>query len=652
MAGFSVNIGANTFQLSKNLKELKSDLVNFKRELSTATDATQVIRLNQAIAQTERQIKSISGAQNIRAIGRDMKELPAGFNQAGFAVGNFSRIVQDAPFSLLSGNLIAVSNNIDPMIQSFVQLKQQTGSSGAAFKALASNLMGSGGLLLGFSLVNAAITFFSARSMYAKEKSKELADTIRDAAKVEREATASMAGQIATVNALASTIGNTNIAYNERKRALEELRSINKSYFGDIQLEDAATGKLTKTINDYSQAIINSAIQKEFAQEIAKVAKAASDADAELAKATTKLAQAEKEAAAAKVNKRISGKSATQETFAEADANTALVTAFNEQRVAREKVTDLLTEQALLTDRLNKAVAEGVKHKDIDAGKTIKEIDLLKQRIDALKQLQSEVGLTTEQKIELTQLEIKLATRDAVKLGFTKQELQDRIDSIIENAFPVKTFEFKINPVIKIDRAEIDSNIDIAESIGLEDIDLSSWDKLIEKMKEASAEKSELLDTEKEKQLAAFIIDQLGPAFTDLFANISSDGANAIKEFGRAVGDIIKRLIAAALAAAILSAILSAIFPGAAAGGALSFKTIFGQLGGFKFAKGGIVTGPTLGLIGELNRPEAVLPLDRLPQILSQMNGGGGSETLTTRVSGNDLLFILERTQRKQGRTL
>jgi hypothetical protein len=653
MAGFNINIGANTFELTKSLSELRKHLADLKKQLETATDAATVTRLNQAITQTDRQIKSISGAQSIQAIGRDMKELPAGFNSASFAVGNFSRVVQDAPFALLSGNLMAVSNNIDPLISSFVQLKQQSGSAGAAFKALGSSLIGSGGLLLGFSLVNAALTYFSARSMYAKDKTKELSDTIRDSATVEREAAASMAGQIAQVSALARTVGDANKSYNERKRALEELRQINKNYFGDLQLEDAATGKLAATVNEYSKAIINAAIQKEFAQEIAKVAKAASDADADLAKSTTKVTNAEKALAKARAESRPTGREGVSGPGAfteEAAAQDALTDAMVKQRDAREKVTDLLTEQAILTDRLNKAVSEGVKLKDLDTDKTKKETDALKLRIEALKQLQSDAGLTRAEQVLLVQLEVQLASRDAVKLGFTKQELQERIDGIIEKAFPVKTFEFKISPVIKIDRAKISSDIDISESLGLEEIDLSAWDELIEKIRKASKAKKELLDDEQERKYAEFVSGTLGPAFADLFENIATNGAGALEEFGQTVTGIIKRLIAAAAAAAILSAILSAIFPGAGKG-VTGFKAIFGQLAGFKFAQGGIVTGPTMGLIGELNRPEAVIPLDRLPQILSQLgNNNEGGGTLTAHVSGDGLLFILNQAQRKQNR--
>jgi hypothetical protein len=658
MAGFHIEIGANAAQLTKTLGELRADLAAFRKALATATDVNKVIELNKAIAQTERQIKAISGAQNIKAIGRDMKELPAGFNQAGFAVGNFSRIVQDAPFALLQGNLIAVSNNIDPLIQSFVQLKQQTGSGVAAFKALGNSLLGSGGLLLGFSLVNAAITFFSARSMYAKDKTKELADTIRDSAQVQSDAAASTAGQIAQVNALASVISDTNNSYTQRKRALEGLRGVNKAYFGDLQLEDAATGKLTKTINEYAKALINAATVKEFSQEIAKTRKEVFDADTELAKATTKLTNAEKDLARARAESRPTGREGTGVSGAEADAQSELSEAFTKQREAREKVLDLQTRELLLTNGLNKAIADGTKLKGLDADKTTKETDALKERISALKQLQSDTGLTEPQRIELAQLEIELATRDAVELRFTPEELQQRIQGIIDSSFPKErlTSRLKIQIIGELDttglkKTTIDSpELDVAGATGSDSISrLSSLIKLIQEAQRAQAE---LLKQDKLEAFAGAVTNILTPAFTDFFTALQTDGANAFEEFGRAIVKIIQRLIAAAAAAAALAGIFTLITGGNAAAFKASFKGIFGGLTGFQFASGGIVNTPTRGVFGE-SGPEAIIPLSRLPQLMAAAGGGGGyGGEMTARIvdGGRDLLLIMSKANQTFGR--
>ena len=64
-----------------------------------------------------------------------------------------------------------------------------------------------------------------------------------------------------------------------------------------------------------------------------------------------------------------------------------------------------------------------------------------------------------------------------------------------------------------------------------------------------------------------------------------------------------------------------------------------------KFANGGIISGPTMGLMGEYpgaqNNPEVVAPLDKLKDMIG---GGGGNGTFVLR--GQDLLLSVNRAQK------
>jgi len=66
-------------------------------------------------------------------------------------------------------------------------------------------------------------------------------------------------------------------------------------------------------------------------------------------------------------------------------------------------------------------------------------------------------------------------------------------------------------------------------------------------------------------------------------------------------------------------------------------------------AEGGIVTGPTLALIGEGRESEAVIPLSKLS---AMMDGGGGSQRVEVvgRISGSDILLSNERAARNRTR--
>ena len=126
--------------------------------------------------------------------------------------------------------------------------------------------------------------------------------------------------------------------------------------------------------------------------------------------------------------------------------------------------------------------------------------------------------------------------------------------------------------------------------------------------------------------------------------------------------DLIKKLVAAALAALVLSTLVKSIFPGAGGSDAKgllqgmgSFKDLFTSFSGVKFAKGGIVSTPTMGLMGEYpgarSNPEVIAPLDKLQGMLAQTGGSGqvqvGGEF---RIKGQDLVVALQRAERNRNR--
>ena len=63
------------------------------------------------------------------------------------------------------------------------------------------------------------------------------------------------------------------------------------------------------------------------------------------------------------------------------------------------------------------------------------------------------------------------------------------------------------------------------------------------------------------------------------------------------------------------------------------------------FADGGIVSGPTMGLMGEYagakSNPEVIAPLDKLKSLIGGEGGGVGE--VKFRIQGNELVGILKR---------
>ena len=72
------------------------------------------------------------------------------------------------------------------------------------------------------------------------------------------------------------------------------------------------------------------------------------------------------------------------------------------------------------------------------------------------------------------------------------------------------------------------------------------------------------------------------------------------------------------------------------------------------FADGGIVSGPTLGLVGEYpgasTNPEVIAPLDKLKNMIGGGMGQEGGFIAETRVSGRDLALVLSRYEKDRTR--
>ena len=161
------------------------------------------------------------------------------------------------------------------------------------------------------------------------------------------------------------------------------------------------------------------------------------------------------------------------------------------------------------------------------------------------------------------------------------------------------------------------------------------------------------LRTEAEKN-ADTLKASLAEMAVDMGATLSQ-GAQDFQAFGNmvlnSIRDVIKALIAEGITIAITAALKSSlktgqywtipIFAGAAAGLAnTAFNTLIPE-----FAQGGLVTGPTLGLIGEGSgtsafNPEVVTPLDKLMGMM-----GATEVDVHGRIEGNNIVLVSDKAE-------
>ena len=92
------------------------------------------------------------------------------------------------------------------------------------------------------------------------------------------------------------------------------------------------------------------------------------------------------------------------------------------------------------------------------------------------------------------------------------------------------------------------------------------------------------------------------------------------------------------------------ILPALITAGMGLMKSVFSNI--MEFADGGIISGPTVGLMGEYSgartNPEVVAPLDKLR---SMIGGAGGNVVVTGRLDGRDILLSSERSTIDRYRT-
>ena len=121
-----------------------------------------------------------------------------------------------------------------------------------------------------------------------------------------------------------------------------------------------------------------------------------------------------------------------------------------------------------------------------------------------------------------------------------------------------------------------------------------------------------------------------------------------------AVMEAIGQMLVQATAQAITNAYQSAAATGPAAaamGPILAGAAVAGitSLWASSFARGGMVTGETLAVVGDnQSGKEAIIPFERMGEFLGKFGGGGGAQHIVVsgKLSGSDILLSAERSKR------
>ena len=159
--------------------------------------------------------------------------------------------------------------------------------------------------------------------------------------------------------------------------------------------------------------------------------------------------------------------------------------------------------------------------------------------------------------------------------------------------------------------------------------------------------------------VAVGFADMAGQALVGA-ASFADLGRFAIESLAGLMTQVGQIAVQTGIAVAGIKVAIQSLNPAVAIAGGLALIALAGaikgkmsQVGGEggsipAMAEGGIVTGPTLALIGEGRESEAVIPLSKLN---TMMQGGGGQNVVVTgRISGSDILLSNERASRNRTR--
>lgn len=741
MAGFSVNVGANTAELAKGMAQAKSLVQGFldsfdeaaagaaamdrlsksiDESVASALAAGQTLsgtfqapiksidQLEKEIDELEAKIRKTTNLGDFKRLAKEANDLQRqlsnlkvvgyektldGFAAAGSraagglnattkasgaafgALTGVNRVIQDSAYGFNG-----IANNLQELPALFRSLSVAAKESGQSVgKLVVGQLLGVGGLSTAVSLITTALTFATigfgawtrglggagAAAKKAKDETKEFEDTIKSINQ-------SVAEEVSRVNILINFIGRETTSRKERTAAIKELQSIAPQYFSQLNAEKTTVDELSKAYTAFSNNIQASIRARVFSEQLKKITE-------------------ERIALEDDINNKgdkqivINGRLVAARQF---DLRSR-----KEQLADQGRLLQLRQDEETLIKRINDLQKPDVRVQNNEKGRKEEDAQLkaLKSALDGYqKQLQ-----VTNQLREAGLLPI-FRENDALELQLKILKTINAIDAR-EVAIKAKP-ELEIDPVLgelQITRAfnefgtrsrhkpvEIPLyvapkiKIDVQARTGSDVIDPSAFDSVINDVLKKA--RMRLQDTGLRQALdlgeniqqiiktgAVDMVSGLGESLGEALA--SGDLAGGLRKAGQGMlgvlGSVMQQIGREVIAAAIKIKLLKeALTKWAVANPALAITAGIGLIAagaalrnikfdGPKFANGGIVTGPVIGQIGEMHRPEVIMPLDRLPQMLGAIDkGGSGGWQLIPIVNNDGLYLAMKRGERSVGR--
>jgi hypothetical protein len=636
--GFNVKVGMDVAEMQSELQKAENLLRQFQAQLKKSTNTIEISMLNTEIKSLNTQISAYG--QALQKVGK-----PAG--DATQSLINFSRIAQDAPYGMMG-----IANNLNPMVESFQRLAATEGGTKKALAAMAQGLMGPAGIGVAIGLLSALLSTYSKEiGNFFKGASGELDDFIKKIATLNEElfkiSGKSQAKEI-KAEVLIGIIGS-NADIEQRQTALDALKKL----YSDSDAINKLTIQSDKKAMD--AALTNAKIQYEVIEKEKN-----NNSQLELALETKAKLTAKRQAELDKITKpRIvsSYGGVTSEFSVEQQKQSVNLKYEKDFTKVDADIAKFKAAVVFLNTELSKF--EKVDNKQ---GK-ISELDRALQQLNK-ELLQGEnllkanklFAVSGQDSFALNQLN---AIDKAIKTiaGISGPAAEAALQKVLqqENAIYDKYLSGKP----QVSRAELDtSNIFKDTSNRTTDKYTGAGEKVLDPRR--TAREMQMLDKEantifirgeinKEKELSKILkkqqadyesfANQIAGTVTNAFMGLF-DAMEKGQSVGEALGDMFKNLVkqiaAAVIQALIFKAIMNALTGGA--GGTVEAASGASDLLFAGFANGGVVSKPTLAMVGEGGESEAIMPLSKLASFLNTSFNAGA---MSGSSSGNGGQFIL-----------
>ena len=515
------------------------------------------------------------------------------------------------------------------------------------------------------------------RQLTAAEKSMQMVNDLTAQAKAET------AGERAQVESLIKILGDENAKREDKIEALNELKSINPAYFGQLTIETATVDNLKTAYEGYAQSIIKAARAKGAEAQLIELDKQREAQVKALAEAEKQYNATRKErvginrndgdfnagpnTAAAFVKAQEALKSTEQQI---ADI-TKLVDGYAAERVALNAATKAQTESA------NAAAAANAKKTQaseaaIAAANRLKDVyKEVQADIQAEKDYQNALG--AEDIVQQAET-IEKGLKRLIDAGFAPASVE--VENLKEQLKGLKS-EFGTIPTIPTlptptsVQSETAGILPVISQVDTKPLD-DYYTRISEitqgltegtlKFGEAFATTAELISEQ------GTMIENTVLGIANAMAQSASEGATSMRELAQAAISaglkIIRSYIQQGVASAVSKALTSVPFPfniaaGAAAGSVASvlFTNLISKIGVNGFARGTAFAPGGMALVGEkgpelvnIPRGSQVVSNMRTNRLLEGMGQSGGVMQGEFTVRGTDLVLVLERAQIKQGR--